>query len=83
MDDDMDPVMYNKDAITREHIEASEIYIRKLISDKNHKKDAVCQVEEPGDVCTAEMLGDIIQKRTISGAVSVATHFLLKFSFLV
>lgn len=78
----MDPVMYNKDAITREHIEASEIYILKLISDKKHKKDDVCKVEDPGEVCTAEMLGHIIQKRTLTGAVSVTTDFLLKF-FLV
>ena len=68
-------VIVSTEFIDPEHVEAASVYINTLMKNDKHKKDTVVRVPPPdGDICTAEMLADIIQKKYLCGAVSTSTY---------
>ncbi|KAI4986746.1 hypothetical protein ZWY2020_019376 [Hordeum vulgare] len=53
-----------------EHVEAANAYINTLIENGKHRKDVVVKILAPDvDICTADMLGDIIKKKWLCGAI--------------
>jgi hypothetical protein len=55
-----------------DHIEAARVFIEKLASSKKHLADTVVQVPEPdGDICTVEMLHQVLHYEWLNGAVSM------------
>ena len=68
-------VVVSTEYLDPEHVEAANVYINTLIKNDKHKRDTVVRVPPPdADICTAEMLADIIQKKYLSGAVSSSTY---------
>ena len=68
-------VIVSTEFIDPEHVEAASVYINTLMKNDKHKKDTVVRVPPPdGDICTAEMLADIIQNKYLCGAVSTSTY---------
>ena len=68
-------VIVSTEFIDPEHVEAATVYINTLMKNDKHKKDTVVRAPPPGaEICTAEMLSDIIQKNFVSGAVSTITY---------
>ncbi|KAI5000374.1 hypothetical protein ZWY2020_004963 [Hordeum vulgare] len=58
------------DYLDPEHIEAANGYINTLIENGTHRKDIVVKIPAADvDICTADMLGDIIKKKWLCGAV--------------
>ncbi|KAE8790307.1 hypothetical protein D1007_35460 [Hordeum vulgare] len=53
-----------------EHVEAANAYINTLIENGKHRKDVVVQIPAPDvDICTADMLEDIIKKKWLCDAI--------------
>ena len=68
-------VKFCTEFIDPEHVEAATVYINTLMKNAKHKKDTVVKAPPPdAEICTAEMLADIIQKNFVSGAVSTITY---------
>ncbi|KAE8780181.1 hypothetical protein D1007_46737 [Hordeum vulgare] len=54
-------VMVSTEYLDAEHIEAANAYINTLIENGKHRKDVVVKIPAPDvDICTADMLGDIV-----------------------
>lgn len=61
-------VLIDTNAMTPAHIEAAVIFIQTVIASEKQLKDSVCKVKNPGDVCTAKMLQDILHHEWLDGA---------------
>lgn len=67
--------MVSTEYLDAEHVEAANAYINTLIENGKHRKDVVVKIPAPDvDICTADMLGDIIKKKWLCGAVSATTY---------
>ncbi|KAE8788615.1 hypothetical protein D1007_37323 [Hordeum vulgare] len=63
-------VMVSTEYLDAEHIEAANAYINTLIENGKHRKDVVVNIPARDvDICTADMLGDIIKKKWLCGVV--------------
>ncbi|KAI4979937.1 hypothetical protein ZWY2020_016690 [Hordeum vulgare] len=68
-------VMVSTEYLDAEHIEAANAYINTLIENGKHRKDVVVKIPAPDvDICTAHMLGDIVKKKWLCGAISATTY---------
>ncbi|KAI5008176.1 hypothetical protein ZWY2020_009224 [Hordeum vulgare] len=65
-------VMVSTEYLDAEHVEAANAYINTLIENGKHREDLEVNIPAPDvDICTADMLGDIIKKKWLCGAVTV------------
>ncbi|KAI4979935.1 hypothetical protein ZWY2020_016688 [Hordeum vulgare] len=56
-------VMVSTEYLDAEHVEAVNAYINTLIENGKHRKDVVVKIPAPDvDICTADVLGDIIKR---------------------
>ncbi|KAI5003189.1 hypothetical protein ZWY2020_030349 [Hordeum vulgare] len=61
-------VMVSTEYLDAEHVEAANAYINTLIENGKHRKDVVVKIPAPDvDICTADILGDIIKKKWLCG----------------
>ncbi|KAI4989056.1 hypothetical protein ZWY2020_036373 [Hordeum vulgare] len=68
-------VMVSTEYLDAEHVDAANAYINTLIENGKHRKDVVVKIPAPDvDICTADMLGDIIKKKWLCGAVIINAY---------
>jgi hypothetical protein len=66
-------ILASPNNMTPDHIEAAKVYIETLASSKKHLNDTVVSVPEPdGDICTVEMLHQVLNYKWLNGAVSMS-----------
>ncbi|KAE8782517.1 hypothetical protein D1007_44185 [Hordeum vulgare] len=64
-------VMVSTEYLDAEHVEATNAYINTLIENGKHRKDVAVKITAPDvDICTTDVLGDIIKR---SGCVAMKT----------
>ncbi|KAE8768186.1 hypothetical protein D1007_60379 [Hordeum vulgare] len=63
-------VMVSTEYLDAEHVEAANAYINTLIENGKHRKDVVVKIPASDvDICTADILGDIIKKKWLCGTI--------------